>query len=444
MVAITEHLRVYIDGRFAGDLVQNGQGRVSFTYDDAYEASGDPTPLSFVIGLNAEHKASHVRNWFDGLLPDNGNVRDEWAVRYRVSARNPLALLRHVGRDAAGAIQVVPAGESADDEVARTGDVQWLSDADLEELLDGLRNQRGDWGREFRAGRWSLAGAQNKVALHQGAGQRKGHGFGIPLDSTPTTHILKASIGGYRLHDINEYACQRAARLLNIPAATTTLLAVGDQRALVSTRYDRLATSDGVLRRIHQEDLCQALGVAPTLKYQSEGGPGLAGIKRVLDRIGTVRGRQLACITFFDYLCFNVIIGATDNHAKNFSILHAGDQSRLAPAYDLASGLPYLTEPIESSGLRTEPPRSALKIGTTYDLSAIGESDLARCARTLGLNPHEGVERYRDLAARAPGAFEDIAATFDGVEHATFVRDLAGQVSAHVNGRWRNGALIPP
>ncbi|GAA2074185.1 type II toxin-antitoxin system HipA family toxin [Aeromicrobium halocynthiae] len=399
--------------------------------------SDDPTPLSSVIGLRAtRHKPGHVRNWFDGLLPDNVAVREEWGRRFQVSARNPLALLRHVGRDAAGAVQVVPEGQEADDAIARTGDVEWLADDDLESLLAGLSRGRGDWGRELQNGRWSLAGAQNKAALHH-----DGHRWGIPLDSTPTTHILKAAIGGYDLHDINEYACQRAARELGLPAATTTLLEKGEERAVVSQRYDRVVI-DGAWRRLHQEDLCQALGVSPAMKYQSDGGPGLAQFLTVFAQFQPLAQQQAARRTFFDYLCFNVIIGASDAHAKNFSVLRAGSASRLAPLYDVASVLPYLSERIASSGLRTEGPRSALRIGSTYDLPAIGEDDIASCARSLGLPPGEGVERYRDLAARAPGAFEQVAASLGVEDHARFVRELSGKVAAHVAGRWRHGVLF--
>ncbi len=331
---------------------------------------------------------------------------------------------------------MIPDGEEADDSAARTGSIEWLTDDDLESVLNGLRTHRGDWGREFRNGRWSLAGAQNKVALHH-----DGDRWGVPLDSTPTTHILKTSIGGFDLHDINEYACQRAARYLRIPAATTSLLTVGDERALVSTRYDRVKTEKG-WRRVHQEDVCQALGVAPASKYQNDGGPGVSAFKQVFSRFKTASARESAVSQFFDYLAFNVIIGATDAHAKNFSVLHSGPESALAPLYDLASALPYLTERIESHGLRTELPRSALKIGSTYDLPHIGESDIARCARSLNLSADYGVQRYRDLAEAVPPAFENIAEGLGEPSHARFVRDLAARIEAHVNGRWRNGLLL--
>ncbi len=433
-----ELLDVYLDGLLAGHLHQDGNGRVDFAYTDAYRSGADPTPLSFAIGLGAtRQKPSHVKNWFDGLLPDNAGVREQWAREYQVSARNPLALLRHVGRDAAGAVQVVPHDEAADDASARTGDVEWLTDDDVASLLHGLRTGRDDWGREVQHGRWSLAGAQNKIALH-----RDGSRWGIPRDSTPTTHILKASISGYDLHDVNEFACQRAARSLGLAAATTDLLTHQQERAVVSVRYDRIRdTRTRAWLRIHQEDLCQALGLAPSAKYQSDGGPGVARLGTALQRIRGSQRREDARRTFFDYLCFNVIIGATDAHAKNFSILHVGSASRLAPLYDVASYLPYLTRRIASDGLRAELPRSALRIGSTYDLPSISSRDIAQCARTLALGADEGVERFRDLAARSPSAFEQVAADLADDDHARFVSDLATRIESHVAGRWRDGLL---
>lgn len=411
-------------------MTQDGNGRVSFSYVDDYRKQPDPTPLSQIIGFDSRaHKPSQVRNWFDGLLPDSSAVREEWGRKYHVSARNPLSLLRHVGRDAAGAVQVLSPDESADDAASRTGDIQWLTDDEFESLLDDLSTRRGDWGREFRNGRWSLAGAQNKVALFHDRGR-----WGIPLDSTPTTHIIKTSIDGFDLHDVNEFAAQRAAQSLGIPAADTTLLIQGGARAVVSTRYDRLYV-DGRWRRIHQEDLCQALGTAPDLKYQSDGGPGIADARRVFERMGARAERERAASTFFDYMIYNVVIGATDAHAKNFSILHAGSASRLAPLYDTASFLPYVHEPIRTAGLREDLPRSAMKIGSTYELSKIAVSDIAKVARTLGLDPNAGVDRFRDLAARVPGAFEEVAATLDDAEHAQFIRDLSGKIATHVARR---------
>lgn len=435
---MTEHLRVYLDGVFAGDLRQASGGRTSFAYDGDYRARRNATPLSQVMDLrDVIYKPSHVRNWFDGLLPDNPGVRQEWARTYQVSANNPLALLRHVGRDAAGAVQALPAGTESDDAAGRTGDIEWLDDDTFATLLDGLRNRRSDWGREVAHGRWSLAGAQNKVALHHDAAAGR---WGVPLDSTPTTHILKASIGGYDLHDVNEFACQRAANRIGLPAARTTLLTHQDQRAVVSERYDRVHHG-GRWRRLHQEDFCQALGIEPRFKYQSEGGPGIAQLARVLDRF---RGRQTpadARRLFFDYVCFNVIIGGTDAHAKNYSVLHVGGASRLAPLYDLASNLPYLQPQIRSGGLLTELPRSAIKIGDTYDLPLISERDIAKCARTLGLNGDEGVDRYRDTAARAPGAFAEVSLEIADHEQREFVSALAEKIEAHAHGRWREGLL---
>ncbi|PRC58935.1 type II toxin-antitoxin system HipA family toxin, partial [Mycobacterium sp. ITM-2017-0098] len=84
--------------------------------------------------------------------------------------------------------------------------------------------------------RWSLAGAQPKVALFRDA---KTGQFGIPRDSTPTTVIVKPAVAGYERHHVNEALCLRTAREAGLLAATSEVVQIGDNQVLISTRYDR-------------------------------------------------------------------------------------------------------------------------------------------------------------------------------------------------------------
>jgi hypothetical protein len=113
---------------------------------------------------------------------------------------------------------------------------------------------------------FSLAGAQANTALLFQDGK-----WGVPAGATPTSHILKPAVAGLDDHDLNEHLCLDAAGKAGLLVARTRISRFGEESAIVAERYDRLQVDDQVAR-IHQEDLCQALGVPPSRKYQNEGG----------------------------------------------------------------------------------------------------------------------------------------------------------------------------
>ena len=190
------------------------------------------------------HANRVVRAFLEGLLPDSQAVRERWGATYGVSANNPFALLRHVGRDAAGAVQILPAEEASPDAAQRIGDIDWLTEDEFATLVRDLAEHRADWNPGRYSGRWSLAGAQSKVALYRDG---VSGAWGIPKDSTPTTHIIKPALDGFDDHHINEVLCQRAAGQLGLPAAVSELIEFDDVRAIVSTRYDRTRDEAGRL-----------------------------------------------------------------------------------------------------------------------------------------------------------------------------------------------------
>lgn len=415
-------LAVYLDGTPVGTLVQNGNGRLGFSYHDDYASpAAIPLSLSMPIGRSS-HPPKAVGAYLAGLLPDSEPTLERWGREYGVSPRNPFALLAHVGMDAAGAVQVLLEGTASTDAATGQGDIRWLTDDDAHAVLAGLAEHPADWNPGRDTGRWSLAGAQTKVALFRGP---DGH-WGIPADSTPTTHILKPSIPGLRHHHLNEHLCLRAARLSGLPAAETELITSGDLEVLVSHRYDR-TRADGRWVRLHQEDLCQALAVHPSRKYQSDGGPGVADIAKVFRSLAAA-DRQASARRFFDALVFNVLIGATDAHAKNYSLLlGAGSRAQLGPLYDVATVLPY--------GDRYGH-RSAMKIGDTWELDLVSRKDWIQVAGKLGIAADEALSRFEHLHDTVPAAF-DRAAREPAVppslrEPATYLADL---VSGHAEKR---------
>ncbi len=401
---MTAYLDVFLDGVRAGRLTQAPGGAVTFSYDDEYTTRRSPTPLSLSMPLNrSRHTNRVVTAWLEGLLPDNLAVREEWGRRFEVSARSAFSLLRHVGRDAAGAVQVLPVDVDPPDAALRTGEVRRLSEAEVTEMLVALTMRDNGWEVGEGAGRWSLAGAQNKVALH-----RLDDGtWAVPLDSTPTTHILKPTRADTRfagLH-VNEFVCLRAAGLLGLRVAAVDLVDFGGAKTLVVTRYDRGRTRGGAWLRLHQEDLLQAMSYRPEKKYQADGGPSVKNVAMLFSTLA-LPDRELVRSAFFDALAYNVLVGGTDAHAKNYSVLLRGPRVALAPLYDVASYAPYLKE--------GESPRSSMKVGKNWQVRDVTAQDWAQVGAALGLDPDEALERVERLRQGLPDALAAAAATAPG------------------------------
>lgn len=418
-----DRLVVYLDGIRVGLLAQSKQGRLSFEYDDDYRTSPDGVPLSLSLPKALQtHPQKPVRAFISGLLPDSEPALQRLGRKYGVSHNNPFALLRHIGRDAAGAVQVLPEDMASTDAATRQGDIQMLTDSDMDSMLSELAQSPAAWDAGRNTGRWSLAGAQSKLALFRSDDGQ----WGVPLDSTPTTHILKPSMPNYDGHHLNEHLCLRAAQICGLSAAKTELLASDRYEVLIAHRYDRIR-QNGRWRRLHQEDTCQALAVSPSQKYQSDGGPGVRQLGDLLARSGTSKTRRGNQRRLFDYIAFNVAIAATDAHAKNFSLLLGSREVQVAPLYDVASILPYHQEPDL---------RSAMKIGDTWELAKVSKADWAKAGRQLGLTGDEAVERAEQIYVRVPAAVHQ-AAEEDSVpdELRPGAQRIADLISSHAEGK---------
>lgn len=388
-----ERLYVMLEAELIGVLDRARGDRLTFTYDAAYRSRGDTTPLSVSMPVAVPRHADRVvRPWLWGLLPEDDGVRRRWADRFQVPA-SPFALLgTPIGMDCPGAVRfsVEP------DEAQRPGrrQVEWLTDAEVAERLRALRRDSTAWlGGDF-AGRFSLAGAQAKTALLFEGGR-----WGIPRANVPTTHILKPAIAGLDEHDLNEHVCLRAAAAAGLVVARTELRRFDDETAIVVERFDRVRRGS-TWRRVHQEDLCQALSVHPEGKYQADGGPGPGDVAALFRRVMPSSIATDASSRFADALVWNWIIGGTDAHAKNYALLLAGPDVRLAPLYDVASSLLYGHE---------RKLRLAMKFGPEYRLHAARPSTIRRLAEDLQLEPDALRDRVVGLLAAAPDAFRDTA-----------------------------------
>jgi serine/threonine-protein kinase HipA len=418
---MSDTLLVILDEVVAGTLTRRAGGRLRFEYDTSYQEQSGHTPLSLSMPVQvSSHPDQQIRPWLWGLLPDNDQVLRRWGRNFHVSPSSAFSLLATpIGEDCAGAVRFAPPDE-LERVLGRRGEVTWLTEDEVAQRLLELREDSTAWlGRSF-TGQFSLAGAQAKTALLLDDNR-----WGVPSGSIPTTHILKPAIAGLDDHDLNEHLCLDAARRAGLIAARSTIGQFADETAVVITRYDRIRDAEKRIARVHQEDLCQALGVPPGGKYQNEGGPTPARIARLFRDAMTPQAGEEAVRRFADALIWNWLIAGTDAHAKNYSVLLAGNQVRLAPLYDIASALPY--------GSHERKLRLAMKIGSSYDVF-LQRNRWPDAARDLGLDADALVERARELARITPDAFAD-AASAPEVE--ALQRDLPGQLLQLVADRAR-------
>jgi len=339
-----DQLSAWMNGERVGTLTRQKNGAHLFQYDAGWLSNPLARPLSLSLPLQLPALASaSVINFFDNLLPDNPRVRERILTRYRAKSMQPFDLLREVGRDSVGALMLLPAEAAAPDLVVR---YELLDEARLERILSAYRSDIPlgmiPEERDFRI---SVAGAQEKTALLETA-----QGWAVPHGPTPTSHIIKLPIGEIKqpfatldMRDSveNEYICLALARELGFNVPDARIINAGTLRALAVERFDRRWRADRTqLLRLPQEDICQSLGLASATKYESDGGPGIAAIMSLLmGSSNALEDRD----EFMKFQVFQWLIGATDGHAKNFSLfIERGGSYRLTPFYDILSAFPVM------------------------------------------------------------------------------------------------------
>lgn len=433
-------LRVLLNNRLVGQLIREPGGAISFVYDETWLAWKHAFPVSLSLPLRDEpYRGAPVAAVFDNLLPDSDVLRRRVADRVGAAGADAYSLLAAIGADCVGALQFVPADTDRhhhdDDRHTEGGDKAGrifgdpIDDKAIEALLRGLAQSPLGLDREdpFRI---SIAGAQEKTALLWHTGHwLKPHG------TTPTTHILKPQIG--RLPDgvdlsnsvENEYYCLKLAVAFGLSVNQATMQTFGNTRALVIERFDRNWTRTGRLLRLPQEDCCQALSVAPTRKYQSDGGPG------IVDLLTLLKGSDEPAVDQQTVLKAQIlfwIIGATDGHAKNFSVfLSPGGGYRLAPLYDILTAQPSL----DSRQIERKQMKLAMSVGARrhYRIDEIVGRHFVQTGREAGLPKALVQKAIEDMADNAADALEKTAQVLP----ADFPAGIHDSVSAGVLKRVR-------
>lgn len=395
----SDRLNVFLNSRLIGALNREASGAVDFRCAPDWLAWPHRLPVSLSLPLREDrYIGAPVLAVFDNLLPDNTGIRRTVAERVGATGTDAFSLLAALGRDCVGALQFLAEGQGPGP--AGVIEAEPIGDDTIAATLSNLaRNPLGlERDDDFRI---SIAGAQEKTALlrHKGRWQK-------PLGTTPTTHIFKPQIGelsnGLDLSNSveNEYLCLALTHELGLPTAKAEMATFGDKRVLIVERFDRLITADKRLLRVPQEDMCQALSVPWTTKYESDGGPGVRQILRLLTGSDEAQADRAA---FFRAIVVFWLLAATDGHAKNFSIfLEPGGGFRMTPLYDIVSAQPSL----DGGQIQRKRMKLAMAVGDNrhYLIDGIATRHFLQSAEKSGLGRDAARAVIDDLIARGPAA----------------------------------------
>jgi serine/threonine-protein kinase HipA len=391
-------LRVFFEQRLVGTIEVDRDGP-SFTYDPNWIGLRGAFPISTTMPLKSERIAPDTfLPWAANLLPESEQLRTLKQL-LGMAAGDVIGMLSAIGGDTAGALSIGQPG--------RTATVQWRpvgKPEDLERIIEELPNKPflvGDEGVSM-----SLAGVQTKLAVAIDDAGR----VCIPMNGSPSTHILKPDAPRLRGGVQNEGFCLTLARRMGIPTPDVTTGQAGKRSYLLMKRYDRTNVG-GRWRRLHQEDYCQALGKPPSAKYESNqtgiGGPTLKDMFEITRRY--MPPTNIVCL--LDIIVFNVLACNTDAHAKNYSIKIRAGGASLAPMYDVMCG--EVWESVTKN--------LAQKIAGKGRGDHLKGRHWQRFARECGLNPKQVIDRVGALAKSViaeAGAAESEVCTMPAGGHA--------------------------
>ena len=389
---MTKRVNVWHDGDLVGVLRYDRRSTLQFEYTYSWRTDPLAPPVSLSLPRGHWHwPTDRCRPYFEGLLPQ-GVTRSDAAAELGVSSDDTIRLLAALGAEVAGALTLLPEGE---DPVSGGPDcpAQPLSEGELVRILDAIQERPFLVGREDRL-RVSLAGARTKlpVVLVDGS-------VALPADGQVTTHVLKPAMPDLESTTENEAYSMRLAARAGLEVVPILAGVADGRKYLIIERYDREEGDDGSVRRLHQEDFCQALGILPEDRYASDGGPGFDGCFDLIRETCTFPA--VGVLKLLDAAIFHVIIGNTEAHAGSYSLLWRQTRElALAPLRGLMSTVSY-PEP------RT---RFAMEIAGRGTLEEMRVGDWGRFAKLCGLGASFVRRRVGELCDRVQHHGEAVAA----------------------------------
>jgi serine/threonine-protein kinase HipA len=375
----SQTLYVSLNGVLVGFLKKESSGAISFRYESEWLEEG--FAISHSMPLQEDmYRGEIVSRYFDNLLPDNDEIKKTVATKFGAESIRPFDMLSVIGKDCVGALSF--SHEEIDPFEQYEMNYKKISEKEIAQRIRELSSSSplGMKEGEFRL---SVAGAQEKTAL-----LKIKKGWHEPQGMTPTTHLIKTPIGAlgesinFKDSVDNEWASLAIMKKFGLPVCHSEIEVFEDQRVLVVERFDRRWVkneSQNFLIRIPQEDLCQALGYSPYQKYQSDGGPGILEITKLLQASKEQNDR----FDFFKAMIIFDLLYATDGHGKNFSIFLGADGFRLTPFYDVMSG--YFL--VKSEGRSVNKMKLAMGVGESghYRFSKIAKRHYLETAKKCGI-----------------------------------------------------------
>lgn len=397
---------------FVGTLSGNTADDICFRYDSTYCDTANAVPISISLPFSKEPFTSEqTKNFFEGLLPE-GFTRRCVATWMHADENDYIALLEGLGRECLGALRILPLGEVHENRK----EYRRLSSEELKELSNEGVSESAQMVTKAHL---SLTGASGKIGLYYDDKNREWY---LPTGDAPSTHIVKQS--HIRLMGIiaNEQLCQLTAGALGIEIPESFVINTGDIQKInlnrkdndilfATRRYDRaFADSPEIVNklpiplRLHQEDFAQALGIPAAEKYEKNQEHYLAKMFDLLKRYSSNPIEDM--LRLWDILIFQYLIGDTDNHIKNYSLLYGSNlrSIRLAPAYDLISTVIY-----ESSTTDM-----AMSIDGVYDIGKITRNSFLKEAEYLGLGVTIAMKHFDRITDQFCDKLEKMAEKLSG------------------------------
>lgn len=385
-------LKVFFGKEFAGVLASTADQGVVFSYDDSYRTNKSNNALSISMPLSKkEYSQKECLPFFSGLLPE-GDVKRRVSDFLHVSESSTLKLLQELGGECAGMISILPENKNCSVQKSYAFNNENYELLDDETLYGFIKNINvRPLLKAKKELRLSLAGAQEKLPLVYF--DKK---FYLPKSDAPSTHIVKPSGDGeLSTLSINEFVCMKLAQSCGLNVPSVELKTINNTTFLLEERYDRIVNKKSI-KRLHQEDFCQALGIMSDRKYQNDNGPDIAKIYSLIQKECTIP--LLDTKEFLKYVIFNFIIGNCDAHGKNYSLLYEKGSSKLSPIYDAICTLVYpsLTK------------KMSMKIGKHYEILKVTKQDFVELATSINLKSSIVLKMLDETITNITNGFDKI------------------------------------
>jgi serine/threonine-protein kinase HipA len=382
-------LYVYVNNEFKGQLINLQEGGFEFQYSKKNTSS-----ISLSLPYKKEiYQYKDCHGFFNGLLPENEETKQRIAKKYGINQNNDFSLLEVIGYDCSGAVSF---SKKRNDKTLKEFyeiKVEKIDEASLEKFINDIPQK--PLGLGIKDLRLSLAGAQDKTAVLLIDNQ-----IFFPSKNTPTTHILKPAIKNFKQTVENEYICLKTAQKLGLKVPNVEIRQAGKTKYFLIERYDRKIENNQI-KRIHQEDFCQALNIASAYKYETDGG---VSYKKAFEVLKKTTIPIVNINRFIDYMIFNYLILNNDAHGKNYSILYFDNGViELAPLYDVLCTRIY---PHTST-------KMAMEIGGNYSDMEIYPEHFQKMAKELGINYPQLKKRIISQCKKLPKALKSVIDSFE-------------------------------